>query len=100
MIGADVFRITSYETGKSAPSPNRLMQLARVLECEPSYLMQTDPDSFLLAELRMSAGLTAAEVVAKCVPLLGRVGVPLLADPVEPTTLDPHPGTVIGLSPD
>ncbi|WP_406346641.1 helix-turn-helix domain-containing protein [Streptomyces sp. NBC_01547] len=77
LIGADVFRITSYETGKSAPSPNRLMQLARVLECEPSYLMQTDPDSFLLTDLRMSAGLTAAEVVAKCVPLLGRVGVPI-----------------------
>ncbi|UUU38724.1 helix-turn-helix domain-containing protein [Streptomyces sp. NBC_00162] len=77
LVGTDVFRITSYETGKSAPSPSRLMQLARVLECQPAHLMQTDPDAFLLADLRMSAGLTAAEVVTRCVPLLCRVGVPV-----------------------
>ncbi|MCC3770779.1 helix-turn-helix domain-containing protein [Streptomyces sp. UNOC14_S4] len=61
-VGTSKARILSYERGRSTPEPARIVQLAEVFRVSPVLLSASDARYSSIRDLRVQAGLTAAEV--------------------------------------
>ncbi|MFI1796075.1 helix-turn-helix domain-containing protein [Streptomyces sp. NPDC020379] len=61
-VGTSKARILSYERGRSVPEPARIAQLAHVFDVSPGRLSASDARHLSLRDLRVHAGLTAAEI--------------------------------------
>ncbi len=85
-IGRARPNIITWEKGRSAPSPPKLVALAEALGVKPWQLTTVDPRSAELADLRAWAGLSQQEladragVVRATYALVERAELPLRAD--------------------
>ncbi len=61
-VGTSKARILSYERNRSVPEPARIAQLAGVFRVPPGRLSVSDARHLSVRDLRVHAGLTAAEV--------------------------------------
>ncbi|MEV4438963.1 helix-turn-helix transcriptional regulator [Streptomyces sp. NPDC049577] len=61
-VGTSKARILAYENNRSVPEPPRIAQLARVFRVSPADLSSSDARHLSVRDLRVHAGLTAAEV--------------------------------------
>ncbi|RLV08416.1 hypothetical protein CTZ27_06320 [Streptomyces griseocarneus] len=61
-VGTSKARILSYERRRSVPEPGRIVQLADVFGVSPSLLSASDTCYPSIRDLRVQAGLTAAEL--------------------------------------
>ncbi|MDT0452106.1 helix-turn-helix domain-containing protein [Streptomyces hesseae] len=63
-VGTSKARILAYEHGRSVPEPGRIAELARVFRVPPNRLSLPDTRHLSIRDLRVHAGLTAAQVAA------------------------------------